>query len=327
MCPFIALVVLFQLIVLICDVTCVSIDFQYPLNETDVKLQLKEGSQQNFSYVLDDFDSKTRLAFNVKDPTIADVDSNWVELFQVRQQPYHADLVVRGKYVGFTHLDIFYETNQTDSRTLLKRIGIVVTVNENKKLSTAFTILVVILVGLNTINMGCALDTDVVMQTIKRPTALFIGFFTHYFFMPLFAFVIGKLLFEDVPYLRLSLFIFGCSPGGTGANMWTGKQFDLIAVHVRLQNCKSKLAITNAIFYFLFLAFNSALKWKPESFRHDDLSQHPAGRRSDAALAVHARSADLPNELAEHTVQRDLFTSRSPLILHRHRLDDPESET
>lgn len=222
MCPFIALVALFQLIVLICDVTCISFEFEHPLNETDVKLQLKEGAQQNFSYVLDDFDSQARLLFDVNDPAIADVRNNFVELYQVSERPYHADMVVRGKYVGFTQMDIFYENNQTVGRTLLKRVGIVTTVNENKKLSAAFTIMVIILVSLNTVNMGCALDTDVVLQTIKRPTALFIGFFTHYFFMPLFAFIIGKLLFEDVPYLRLSLFIFGCSPGGTGANMWTG---------------------------------------------------------------------------------------------------------
>lgn len=226
MCPFIALVVIFQLFLLICDVTSVSIDFQSPLNETDVKIQLKEGGEQNFGYVLDDFDSKAQLVFDVKDRKIADVDRNFVELYQVSERPYNADLVMKGKYVGFTQLDVFYEStaNQTDSRTLLKRINIVVTVNENKKLSTAFTIMVIILVSLNTVNMGCALDTDVVMQTIKRPTALLIGFFTHYFFMPVLAFVIGKLLFEDVPYLRLSLFIFGCSPGGTGANLWTGNQ-------------------------------------------------------------------------------------------------------
>lgn len=224
MCPFIALVVLFQLIVLICDVTAVSIDFKAPLNETNVKVQLKEGGQQNFSFALDEFDSKARLVFKIIDPKIADVEREFVELYQVSERPYQAELIVKGKYVGFTQLDVLYEAtaNQADNRTLLKRIGIVVTVNENKRLSSAFTVMVIILVSLNTINMGCALDTDVVLQTIKRPTALLIGFFTHYFFMPLLAFAIGKLLFEDVPYLQLSLFIFGCSPGGTGANLWTG---------------------------------------------------------------------------------------------------------
>lgn len=225
MCPFIAFLVLFQLISLICDVTSVNINIQLPFNKTD-QIKLQEGTKQNFSFVLDDFDNKldSKLRFKIRDSNIADVDPKFIELYQLPSNEFRSEVTVNGIFVGFTKLDISFEqqtaVNQSKFQNL-KTIDILTTVNDNQILSQIFTVMVAVLVSLNTINMGCALDMQVVKETVRRPTAIFIGFFTHYFFMPLFGYIIGKYLFEDTPYLRLSLFIFGCSPGGSAANMWT----------------------------------------------------------------------------------------------------------
>jgi hypothetical protein len=53
------------------------------------------------------------------------------------------------------------------------------------KLDTAFIIIIAILVGINTINMGCHLDLGVVKENLKRPCAIGIGFTSQYIFMPL----------------------------------------------------------------------------------------------------------------------------------------------
>ena len=225
MCPFIALVVLFQLLVLICNVTSITFNIELPLNQ----IKLVEGSKKSFNYSIDEFDNKqnlSRLLFQINDKKVADVWPNFIELYEL-PKPHNASFQVKTKTVGFTKLDVifveFNETNKlvTTSKKLLKSIDIVAPVNENQILATLFTVMVAFLVSLNTINMGCALDLEVVKNTLRKPTAILIGTFAHYFFMPVFGFVIGQILFADVPYLRLSLFIFSCSPGGSAANMWT----------------------------------------------------------------------------------------------------------
>lgn len=212
MCPFIALLVLFQFVCLICDVASVRIDIKLPTNGTN-ELKLNEGDKQNISFVLYDLDIKSRsnLTFNVRDVCVAGVDPNFIELYQIGKMKTFEDvLTVEGRSIGFTKLDVVYEGDGQD-RNVLRTVDIVTIFKQNQVLSKIFTISVAVLVSLNLINMGCALDVQVVKGTLQRPTALLIGFFTHYFFMPLFAFIIGKLLFEHVPYLRLSLFIFGRS--------------------------------------------------------------------------------------------------------------------
>ncbi|KPM04388.1 ileal sodium/bile acid cotransporter-like protein 1 [Sarcoptes scabiei] len=68
--------------------------------------------------------------------------------------------------------------------------------------------------------MGCALDMDAVFQVLRRPIAPAIGIFSQYVCMPLIAFALAS-FFLDETYLKLGIFIFGCSPGGGASNMWT----------------------------------------------------------------------------------------------------------
>ncbi|KAI6221433.1 hypothetical protein M3Y99_01550600 [Aphelenchoides fujianensis] len=71
--------------------------------------------------------------------------------------------------------------------------------------------------------MGCDLELQVVWSTLKRPTAPIIGFFTQFFWMPLLAYALAKMMltpYKEYPF-ALGLFITGCSPGGGASNFWT----------------------------------------------------------------------------------------------------------
>merc|ERR1712241_686671 len=86
--------------------------------------------------------------------------------------------------------------------------------------SKLFSYSVAILVSLAYINMGCAMDLDVVKQTWRKPIGPLIGFACQYVAMPLIAFGLG-FVFYDNPAMRLGLFVTGCSPGGGASNIWT----------------------------------------------------------------------------------------------------------
>ncbi|OQV12355.1 putative P3 protein [Hypsibius exemplaris] len=87
-------------------------------------------------------------------------------------------------------------------------------------LDTAFIVIIAILVGINTINMGCHLDLAVVKENLQKPCAIGIGFTSQYIFMPLIAYGVALALLPDAT-LQLGLFTMGCSPGGGASNFWT----------------------------------------------------------------------------------------------------------
>ncbi|KHJ81682.1 hypothetical protein OESDEN_18630 [Oesophagostomum dentatum] len=56
---------------------------------------------------------------------------------------------------------------------------------ESEKLTHIFVASVVILITIANILMGCELDTDAVLSTVKRPVAPVIGFLAQFLIMPL----------------------------------------------------------------------------------------------------------------------------------------------
>jgi len=257
MCPFIALLILFQIFCLICDVTSVKIDIKFPSNKTK-EIQVEEGGQQNVSFILKDFNNRSNLTFKIRDPSVVGVNEEFIELYQIKTKEIEETIVFNGKLFGFTKFDIVY--NEKDSvPVVLETLEVVAYRKANKALESTFTGLVIVLVSLNIINMGCALDLKVVNETLSRPYAIIIGFITHYFFMPMLAYFIGKVLFSDAPYLRLSLFIFGCSPGGSAANMWTV----LLGGNLNLSVTMTFISTLCAVFmmpFWLFLLGNNILE-------------------------------------------------------------------
>merc|ERR1719394_535568 len=69
--------------------------------------------------------------------------------------------------------------------------------------------------------MGCAMNLDVVKQTLKKPVGPLIGFICQYFVMPLISYALGYIFGAKNAPMRLGLFVTGASPGGGASNIWT----------------------------------------------------------------------------------------------------------
>ena len=65
--------------------------------------------------------------------------------------------------------------------------------------SKLFSYSVAVLVSLAYINMGCAMDLQVVKQTMRKPIGPLIGFACQYIAMPLIAFGLGFVFYGNVP--------------------------------------------------------------------------------------------------------------------------------
>jgi len=128
---------------------------------------------------------------------------------------------VTGTFLGFSKVSANVETTG-------KKIGaaqnLQLTVTRSiakKTASKIFGYSVAVLISLAYINMGCALDLDVMKQVLKRPVGPAIGFVSQFLFMPIISFVLGYILPFNSPSMRLGLFVTGASPGGGASNIWT----------------------------------------------------------------------------------------------------------
>ena len=90
----------------------------------------------------------------------------------------------------------------------------------DRTLNDLFTLVMIIMVLFNTINMGAQLDIEIIKEVFKKPVGPIVGIVSQFGFMPLFSFLVGWLITDDLLF-RLGLFVLGCCPGGTGSNFWT----------------------------------------------------------------------------------------------------------
>lgn len=90
-----------------------------------------------------------------------------------------------------------------------------------KTASKIFGYSVAVLISLAYINMGCALDLEVVKKVLRRPVGPAIGLLAQFVFMPLVSFCLSFIFPSTMPEMRLGLFVTGCSPGGGASNIWT----------------------------------------------------------------------------------------------------------
>ncbi|XP_054720272.1 ileal sodium/bile acid cotransporter-like [Uloborus diversus] len=125
---------------------------------------------------------------------------------------------VRGRFLGFGSVFLLLK-NSTSWNRLSPSLPVTV-LREDKILNKIFIAFVAVVVSINYINMGCALDITVVKNVLKRPVGPAVGLVCQFVVMPLVSYGVGLLLFDD-PVLRLGLFTFGSSPGGGASNMWT----------------------------------------------------------------------------------------------------------
>merc|ERR1712008_317525 len=127
---------------------------------------------------------------------------------------------INGKFLGFTNIKAELK-DQRSSKILAEKTMKVSVVRKKTIQSKLFSYSVAILVSLAYINMGCAMDLEVVKKTLKKPVGPLIGFICQYFIMPLISYALGYIFGAKNAPMRLGLFVTGCSPGGGASNIWT----------------------------------------------------------------------------------------------------------
>ena len=146
---------------------------------------------------------------------------------------------ITGKFLGFTKV----KAEIRNSNKVLAESVLNVSIVRKKTIqSKVFSYSVAILVSLAYINMGCAMDLEVVRETIKKPIGPLIGFLCQYLMMPLLSYALGFIFGTKSVAMRLGLFVtgtkkkrpnffwryfklfyhlLGTSPGGGASNIWT----------------------------------------------------------------------------------------------------------
>merc|ERR1712183_352839 len=197
-------------------------------NETD---KLRELTTKEFSVICSNCvqqpSSKYKLRLQNQDPNIASIsyaDSEQDEagLMELDISDAGRDRTltvnVTGTFLGFTNL----------------RAEVVVTRSKAKKTaSKIFGYSVAALISFAYINMGGALDLEVMKKVLKRPIGPLIGFISQFIFMPICSFVLSYIFPFSNTAMKLGLFVTGCSPGGGASNIWTvmfGGNLDLSIV-------------------------------------------------------------------------------------------------
>lgn len=113
-------------------------------------------------------------------------------------------IAVRGKFLGRDNLIITASDVKDDSTKEVELVEFypVSIIRKASVLDTVFVVVIAVLVSINTVNMGCHLDLQVVKDNLKRPCAIGIGFTSQYVFMPLVRWL--------TPVARLLMEIFLC---------------------------------------------------------------------------------------------------------------------
>ncbi|XP_022655050.1 ileal sodium/bile acid cotransporter-like isoform X2 [Varroa jacobsoni] len=150
-------------------------------------------------------------------PSTANVDDCHVE-YDSGNQRLNGSFRASADLLGHTDIKviIFASPNQTYINDKIHTI----VVQKQSVAQHIFLGSIILLVSLNYINMGCALDMNVIKETLRKPIGPVVGLTTQYGVMPSLSYLTAVYLLSQ-PYLQLGLFTFGCSPGGGASNMWT----------------------------------------------------------------------------------------------------------
>jgi len=131
------------------------------------------------------------------------------------------NLSMTGQVIGYVHLNFLLESGGivTTPQEILPPF-LVTVVRFSNTLDSTFTIIIAAVAIINTVNMGCGLDLNIVKQNILRPVGPVVGFISQFTFMPLFSFAMAWLLIQD-NLQCFGLLVMGVCPGGIGSNFWT----------------------------------------------------------------------------------------------------------
>merc|ERR1712183_566930 len=217
-------------------------------NETD---KLRELTTKQFSVICSSCvqqpSSKYKVFLQNEDPNIAslsyqDSEQDETGLMELditdAGRDWTLTVNVTGTFLGFTNIRAeVMETDETDQTSVhhgSDRLDVVVTRSKAKKTaSKIFGYSVAALISFAYINMGCALDLEVMKKVLERPIGPLIGFISQFLFMPICSFILAYIFPFSNTAMKLGLFVTGCSPGGGASNIWTvmfGGNLDLSIV-------------------------------------------------------------------------------------------------
>ncbi|XP_027236984.2 ileal sodium/bile acid cotransporter [Penaeus vannamei] len=212
-----------------------SLGVRLNLNNTPAyALSVAEGHQETVTFYIDDLppqaagdilieeiqsDHLDHIDISPSKIPLAEAESQGL-LERLENNTLEGSFNVSGKFLGFTKIK-FVLSNGNDEE-LVESEPVNVKVQRGQRvLDKIFIHVVIAMVIVAYINMGCAIDLQVIKQTLRKPVAPAIGLASQYLFMPLASYAIGYGLFGSTPEMWLGLFLTGCSPGGGGSNMWT----------------------------------------------------------------------------------------------------------
>ena len=218
MCPVVFLSLLGCFLVIFVEVVS---SFQVTFDPSSVNIREGDDERVNFTIHLNDGDNGPLppgyLEYEIRmgDEDIASIRGDRTFIFR---RNLSNGFLVHGEFMGQTSVTVRDKTsgNKSESGDLK-----VIVRRKQSTLSTIFTVSVAVLVTLNYINMGCALDSKIVGSVLRHPVAPAVGILSQYLIMPIMAYFLGLWFFPDATHLRLGLFVFGCSPAGGASNMWT----------------------------------------------------------------------------------------------------------
>jgi sodium/bile acid cotransporter 3/5 len=189
------------LLALILSLLLLLLELTAALSVTFSPSEVKQLKEEQNIFVTLQLKDKNQLKTNsgyyelyIEDKNIVDVIGNKTFNFDNNLANYESlnhTFELKGKFLGHTWLQVIKKYNSIVSNSDLNyenekssRLAISV-ILPMSQITKIFTISVAVLVSINYINMGCALDLSVVLSVLKRPIAPAIGFVCQYAFMPL----------------------------------------------------------------------------------------------------------------------------------------------
>ena len=190
MCPVVYLSFIFSFLLILFEVTAsLTVSFS-----PSSKLTLREESDSTVNFTLVDRDAINSVdpsqtyeyEVGIKDDAIADVKGNKTFTLNTEElrNNYSSYFIVSGKFLGKTSVSITRKLPSTKLNYGTKNSLDIIVKRKQTTISLIFTISVAVLVSLNYINMGCALETEVVKSVLRRPIAPALGFLSQYIVMP-----------------------------------------------------------------------------------------------------------------------------------------------
>ncbi len=171
-----------------------------PLNSQDNDpgaLQLKlTNDKANIATLEYEAQGQNDILLNLNDIGFDSDAQDWSLMFNIT-----------GHFLGFTHVKA--ELKDKNGLSLAQQDLSVSVVRKKTIQSKIFSYSVAILVSLAYINMGCAMDLEVVKRTLKKPIGPAIGFICQYLVMPLLSYALGFIFGSSNAEMRLGLFVTG----------------------------------------------------------------------------------------------------------------------